>query len=236
MFEEGVEVVAVASLPILLTVAVIAVRYLPTLRVLLAERRANALPDDDVCVACASKSLVMLAPRAYRCAACGFEAGPGIPELRRARELAAIGRMPPEERSRSGIRDLQRARLELLGVEGLLANAATLGARDVLNADGDRGETKESLIAAAVLQMKSLHEAIQLAQTKLNSAELPAPEVGVNLASPELVLDTMMDGIAVDVAVQVRIFQLQAQVEAMRASVERTLCRLGAPLVGALVP
>ncbi len=69
------------------------------------------------CVACGSDDLELLAPRVYRCRACGYEGGENRGAWERTRNQAAWAARPWSERlaaARSGVQDTRR---QLLAVE-----------------------------------------------------------------------------------------------------------------------
>lgn len=76
-------------------------------------------PADDVCVACGSAELEALAPRAYRCAACGYEGGEGYAELADVKTRAAYDDWSTAQLVEHVRAQLNEARAALMSVAGL---------------------------------------------------------------------------------------------------------------------
>jgi hypothetical protein len=189
--------------------------------------RAGSEPlSDDVCVACHSVDLTKLVPAVYRCNKCGFEGGSGLVAYRRAERLARIDAMDPSARYESAIGDLRESRLALLAADGLLDNATVMSVVDVMNLDQglDRGQTKQSVVAAAALQLRRAGNAIEQASTKLRHQVVGGP-VNADLSSLEMLLDSSLfsDGLLVDLASHLRIENLKDETQRALRSVERTL-------------
>ncbi len=194
-------------------------------------RRAESEPlADDVCVACNTKNVTILAPSVYRCNQCGFTGGSGMAEYQQQilRERAA--RMTPKERYLSALQDLRDARLALLGVEGLLQNAANLSTMDMVGMGGglERGQAKQTALGAAIGQMRQAQEQIRTASTKLATSHMAPEEIGVDFGSAAFMLDVsfVADSFFVDLAVHMRIEKIRQQSKGMLAAVESALQRL----------
>jgi hypothetical protein len=75
--------------------------------------RPLELPDDG-CLACGSTVRHAIAPGVYRCAACGYEGGPGVAALRDRQQLARHVVLDPAARTQAIFDDLSFARRQLL--------------------------------------------------------------------------------------------------------------------------
>ncbi|PKN32281.1 MAG: hypothetical protein CVU63_19580 [Deltaproteobacteria bacterium HGW-Deltaproteobacteria-20] len=194
-------------------------------------RRAESEPlADDVCVACNTKNVAILAPGVYRCNQCGFTGGSGMAEYQQQilRERAA--QMTPQQRYQSALQDLRDARLGLLGVEGLLQDAATSSAMDMVGIGGglERGQAKQTSLGAAIGQMRQAQERIRMASTKLATSHMAPEEIGVDFGSAAFMLGVsfVADSFLVDLAVHMRINKIREQSRNMLAAVESALQRL----------
>ena len=142
------------------------------------------------CVACGSDDLGLLAPRVYRCRACGYEGGENRVAWERTRSQAAWGARPWSERlaaARSGVQDTLR---QLLAVEDdarrwpalevIQAYSSSLVAReyyranvlDDLTAARQRQHAKEALLEAIRMALAPLYAAADA----VPGLEIPPPD------------------------------------------------------------
>lgn len=199
--------------------------------------RAKKLKDamkapvrDDICVACNSSNLSILGPNVYRCKECGYEGGSGVAALRDAARAKKVDAMSPEDRRAAGLKDLEEARILLLGCEGIMANAAALSRQDMLGFAREDGVHKQRELAHAIGEMMAAEKLVASARLKLGDTldEAAHQAFEVDFASSEFFIDTAADNIFADIAVHSKIKKAAKRAEAMLNGVEGALNRVRA--------
>jgi hypothetical protein len=82
--------------------------------------RITAPSTGELCIACNSNQVTLLAPMVYRCNACGHEGGDGIAAREEARRAAAVQRHDVALRRKSARRNLREARTLVSSALGTL--------------------------------------------------------------------------------------------------------------------
>lgn len=124
---------------------------------LLARRMKKAASETskgEICVACDSKDVTILAPSAYRCNMCGHEGGDGYAKYMTQLRHASFERLSPEERRAGAEYDLKEARRLLLSAVGDLDRAMISSGLDMAGIGGGfgtgEGNEKQSAMTSAL--------------------------------------------------------------------------------------
>ena len=192
------------------------------------KRAASEGSSGEVCVACDSKDVTVLAPQAYRCNLCGHEGGDGYGQYKKQLRHASFERLSPEERRKGAQTDLMEARRLLLSAIGDLRNALVSSGFDMAGLGGGfgtgEGNEKQSAMTSAMGFMLEAQNRAEDAKAKmklyLETDMASTEEMGSYTAWSA---DLYFDNIFTDLNVHSKITRAQQEANRMVAVIEKTL-------------
>jgi len=198
---------------------------------LLGRKLAKAAAEGssgEVCVACDSKDVTVLAEQTYRCNECGHEGGDGYADFQRQKRHAAFERLSPAERRTGARTDLDEARRLLISAIGDLNRALISSGIDMAGMGGGfgtgEGNEKQSAMTSAMGFMLEARNRVDDAKAKMKlflDTELAtdADMGGYSAWSADL----YFDNIFTDLRVHAKIKQAKAEAQRMVEVVEQVL-------------
>ena len=182
----------------------------------------------EVCIACDSKNVTVLAPAAYCCNECGHEGGDGYAAYKRAQRNASFAAMSEADRRTGARADLLEARRVLTSAIGDLGRAATASGFDMAGMGGTFGEggggEKQSAFTSATGLLHEARNLIDDAKAKLGivvDGQMPAAEGGNDYLVWSA--DIYFDNIFTDIQFHTKIAKVSADAKRVLEAVEKTL-------------
>jgi len=115
----------------------------------LRRRRANRAMSEEipdyVCIACIGRNLEELAPEAYRCNDCGYEASSGQAQIIETERQRSFNEMTPAIRIQSAREDLRYTQSLLQGSIGTLERSRQTAVRDLVGIWAEVGDRQNLL-------------------------------------------------------------------------------------------
>lgn len=182
----------------------------------------------EVCVACDSKNVTLLAPKAYCCNDCGHEGGDGYGAFKRAQRNASFAAMSEADRRTGARDDLLEARRVLTSAIGDLGRAAAASGFDMAGMGGNFGEggggEKQSAFTSATGLLHEARNLIEDAKAKLGrTVDTSMPEADGDDDYMLWSADIYFDNIFVDIQFHTKIAKVSADAKRVLAAVEKTL-------------
>lgn len=182
----------------------------------------------DRCTACDGTKVVLIAPQAYRCNACGFEGGDGWAAYKEQQRHAKFAAMDPAARRASARDDLHEARRLLTSGIGDIEHARDLSGLDMIGLsniemDGE-GNAKQAAITAGVGLLLEARNRARDAQAKLGvSLGTAATADGGGTSGLAASFDLHFDNIFTDLKVHRDIGRTLNQARGMLQAVDHVL-------------
>ncbi|HJN75450.1 MAG TPA: hypothetical protein QGF58_16090 [Myxococcota bacterium] len=195
------------------------------------DRAAKENISDTECVACGSKKLDELAPKAYRCLSCGYEGGSGLAAAHEAAARREVDRLSPERKRAKARKELEDARSLLSAATGTLDGAVIASVHDIIGIGSDpsgiagEGSEKQQLMQRALQDAEQARALIKDALYLLgDDADAGRPEdIGMGMAAADIYFDNPLT----DLMMAGRIEQLKDTVRGLTALAERLLASMG---------
>ena len=168
-------------------------------------RAMNEEIPDDVCVACESEDITVLAEGVYRCNACGYEGGSNFAEYKQQQRRKKVDALEGEARQEHIVDTLKEARTLASSAQGSLSSASASNIQDMLGVGassyggvaGQGYEAQEELIGGLRLLMEAEELLDEVAH--MTGRELPENlRVKVELGFASSSLDNLGDGMIFD--------------------------------------